>query len=515
MNRKIILLFLVIGIFVAMALFYSPSNRWPWDPSYYYAQLRSPLIENDLDFRNETITQGYDTEATVTGLQGSPFPVGPSILWSPFFLLAHLIVIAINPAKATGFSAPYLALVSFGSSLYGLAGLFVVYKTCRYYGGMFISTLAVILTFAATPLIYYIFRQPIMAHTTSFLISTLLYLFYTLLTESRIRRNWSGLIFGVLLGLSVLMRWSTILFIIFPFTFYASRIVQSVKARDSVTLRSLAIQICVAFVFFGLTISPQLTLWKRLYANILVIPQGASFFENSILPINILKVFIDTNRGLLFWCPFLLIGILGSFRIPNKEIRISTVLCVISLIVLIGYHKDWYGGGAFGTRFFIELLPLIAVGFVCLTNRLSIKPRGKAALVFLSSALIIHQSVLIYEVEQGLNSLMDIVKYNLGEPIGLRWQFRAFIRLIQNPGAWFAPRPEIEQRRQAIIVNLLRGVTDFRAYIIPASAAVLTPLALWVGFWVRKYNYKNLLPIILIGVVIYMVGWAVFLLLVG
>ncbi len=466
-------------------------------------------------FRDETVTQGIATEVTVTGLQGSPFPVGPSILWSPFFLLAHLIVIIINPAKATGFSFPYIALVSFGSSLYGLAGLFVVYKACRYYGGKFISILTVFLTLAATPLIYYIFRQPIMGHTTIFFISALLYLTYIFLTENRIRRNWSGLLFGVLLGLSVLMRWSAILFIIFPITYYTSQIIQAMKAKDSGAIRSLAIQICVAIACFGLTITPQLALWKRLYASFLVVPQGDTFIRGSILPINMLKVFFDTNRGLLFWCPFILIGILGILRIPNKEIKISTLTSIIGLILLISYHQDWYGGGAVGTRFFIEVLPLVAVGFVCLTNKLTLKPFGKVGLVALTSVLVLHQSVLIYEVEQGLNSLLDIDNYNKGKPIGLSWQIKGFIQLIKNPGVWFAPRPDIEQRRQAIMVNLLRGVTDFRAYVIPATAAVLTPLVLLVGFWARKYNYKNLLPIILIGVVIYMVGWAVFLLLIG
>jgi hypothetical protein len=183
--------------------------------------------------------------------------------------------------------------------------------------------------------------------------------------------------------------------------------------------------------------------------------------------------------------------------------------------VLIGYHQDWYGGGAVGTRFFIEVLPLIAVGFVCLTQNISLKPFGKAGLVFLTSVLVVHQSVLIYEVEQGLNSLLDIVKYNKGEPIGLSWQFRGVIHLIQNPGSWFAIRPDIDQRRQAIIVNLLAGVTDFRAYVIPATAALLTPVVFLIGIWARKFNTRNLLPLLLMGVVAYMVGWAIFLLLVG
>ncbi len=50
MNKKIILLFLVIGVFIAMVIFYGPTQSWAWDPSYYYAQLRSPIIDKELDF---------------------------------------------------------------------------------------------------------------------------------------------------------------------------------------------------------------------------------------------------------------------------------------------------------------------------------------------------------------------------------------------------------------------------------------------------------------------------------
>jgi hypothetical protein len=91
--------------------FFGPTDNWSWDPSFYYAQLRSPIIEHDLDFRNETVTGGIVTRYTEKGLQGSAWPIGPGILWSPFFLVAHGLVAVMAPAYATGFSFPYIALV--------------------------------------------------------------------------------------------------------------------------------------------------------------------------------------------------------------------------------------------------------------------------------------------------------------------------------------------------------------------------------------------------------------------
>jgi hypothetical protein len=134
LKRHWIPITLVIASFLAMIVFYGPTNNWSWDPSFYYAQLRSPIIDNDLDYRGETKTSGIVMPYTATGLQGSPWPIGPSIFWSPFFMLAHLIVRIIDPMKATGLSSPYIAMVSFGSALYGIAGIFILYRICRYYG---------------------------------------------------------------------------------------------------------------------------------------------------------------------------------------------------------------------------------------------------------------------------------------------------------------------------------------------------------------------------------------------
>src|SRR3712207_2515440 len=102
-------------------LFFSPTDNWRWDPSFYYAQLRSPIIDRDLDFRDETIPRDGVSRRTVTGLQPSPWPIGPSLLWAPFFLAAHVYV-AVRPGISTehGFAAPYIAAVAAGSALYGL-----------------------------------------------------------------------------------------------------------------------------------------------------------------------------------------------------------------------------------------------------------------------------------------------------------------------------------------------------------------------------------------------------------
>lgn len=84
-------------LLLVIAFTYGPTDNWSWDPSFYYAHMRSPIIDGDLNFYNDTQTPGVEIPPTATGLQPSIHPIGPAILWSPFFLVAHLITTISHP----------------------------------------------------------------------------------------------------------------------------------------------------------------------------------------------------------------------------------------------------------------------------------------------------------------------------------------------------------------------------------------------------------------------------------
>ena len=52
----------------AMIVFFGPTDNWLWDSSFYYAQLRSPIVDDDLNFRNETVMSGADSRADENGV---------------------------------------------------------------------------------------------------------------------------------------------------------------------------------------------------------------------------------------------------------------------------------------------------------------------------------------------------------------------------------------------------------------------------------------------------------------
>jgi len=102
---------------------------------------------------------------------------------------------------------------------------------------------------------------------------------------------------------------------------------------------------------------------------------------------------------LVFWSPFILIGIIGLIRIPDREIKLSAITYTFIFLLVLGYRLDWFGGGGYGQRYFIELLPIVAVGFACLLLGFITESAGMIMVVICSICSEVHQSVLIYSVE--------------------------------------------------------------------------------------------------------------------
>src|SRR3990170_6634958 len=262
--------FLTLAATFLMLVFFGPTDNDAWDSSFYYAQLRSPIIDHDLNLRGETDTGGFTLAYTATGLQGSAYPLGPGLLWSPFFLTAHLITRIFLPAQADGYSFLYISLVTLGSALFWVVALYLIYRACRFFAGRRLAFLTVCLCLFASPLFFFMFRQPIMSHTTNLFASAGLLLVYLFLDENRDLERWSGLLFGVFLGLCFLTRWSGLILAILPLLYFGSRLFSAFRSKKSLDVQSVLLQALAMAAVFLVVISPQLVFWYRLHRSLLV-----------------------------------------------------------------------------------------------------------------------------------------------------------------------------------------------------------------------------------------------------
>ncbi len=185
------------------------------DSVYYYIYLRSALFDGDIDFDNE-LDHFYGTgsarETTPTGLPGNVFSVGPAILWSPFFVLAHLATLLARAAgcslEANGYSALYQASVYIGNSIYGLIGIFFTALFLKVYLKPAPTLIACLGILFGSQLTYYLWSFTAMSHNVSFA-ATALFL-YLMLTRGA--DKWTGLA----ASLMILARWQNALFLIRP-----------------------------------------------------------------------------------------------------------------------------------------------------------------------------------------------------------------------------------------------------------------------------------------------------------
>jgi len=157
------------------------------DEIEYFAYLRSMAFDRDLEFGNEyrhfyeRDPQGLagfaatflDRREPQTGRHINFAPLGSALLWSPFYLLAHLGVLLARAAgsavAADGFSAPYVAAACYASWLYGGLGLLVIHDALRRFAGTpdVDAGWAAAALLWASPLLYYMTIAPGFSHATS------------------------------------------------------------------------------------------------------------------------------------------------------------------------------------------------------------------------------------------------------------------------------------------------------------------------------------------------------------
>ena len=113
----------------------------------------------------------------------------------------------------------------------------------------------------------------------------------------------------------------------------------------------------------------QLLIWKNIYGQYLLVPQGEGFVR---FEFHGLYTLLSSNRGLLLWSPIFILAVVGWFYLSKK----SKFLAGITLAVFVGQWiinsslNDLGGGDAYGARRFIETLPFLALALASLLAKI-------------------------------------------------------------------------------------------------------------------------------------------------
>lgn len=435
--------------------------------------------------------------------------MGVSIAWSPFFLAAHSVTLATSGSQAAnGLTPVYIAAVAAGSAVYGLLGVLITYQICRLFARRDLAALSACLVLLATPLFFYVYRQPLMGHTSGMLVVALLLYSVIQIQQDRIPFHYSGLLLGTLVGLSTATRWIGAATGVFPALLFLMYLIPALRQRNWQHVYAVIWQILIALLAASMMLLRQLAVWHRLYDQWLRVPVPGQLFttRTTWLPPYIPHLFVHTNRGLFYWVPFLVLGMIGLFRVQPIKLRVILLGYLAAYCYVLGSFVTWHGGGGYGPRYFIESLPILAVGFVVLVRDVWNMRWGRLVITGLGSVLIAHQLLLVTIVEQ---SWLPLQAYFAGEPMGLRYQWDGLSRLVARPGDVLLPRPGIAAPHQAAIANLVTGPHPWTVYQIPLIACVVIGCSMVAYRYLARLRFLPLLTVLVIG---YMVSWFWFLL---
>jgi hypothetical protein len=361
------------------------------DSSGYYVYLRSAAFDHDLDFADEWAAWGHPEQpVTATGHRYNQYTVGPALLWSPFFVAAHLYVKAdrliVGPRyEADGYSAPYLRSAAVGTITASVAAGWLLALTLAGAAGGAAAALAVIAAVATSPVAFYVFVQPGMSHGPTFAVAAVAVWAVERARRAPSRGGW--ILAGALTGVLVLMRLQAAVFVLFPALVAAGQLFRK-RVRPTWILAASAAG--------ALAVVPQLVAWKILYGSFFRVPAGPGlrpwgpglgWFDPGSP--RLADTLLAADHGLFTWTPATLLGVAGLFLAFRRWAALAagglTVLLATAWVT--GAMADWWGSDAFGARRFDLVVPFLAVGLAALLDACRSRPLAAPALVLAAMAL--------------------------------------------------------------------------------------------------------------------------------
>lgn len=353
---------LIVLFLLAAAAFFKPWVHGA-DGMGYYSWLRSAVLDGDLDTADEYEHFGYDWIAgtTATGYKDNPWAVGSAILWSPFFLVAHVII------RGDGYGSIYFTAIGIASMIYAFVGLLLLYRLAKGLFGPGPSLLATVVTWFASSLVFYMYMHPSMAHANDAFVNALFVYTWYQTRHERTLQGWLTL--GGTIGLAALVRTQNLLLAVVPFIELLAALVKNRRHLSIQVVKSLAFGVGMLAAFL-----PQMYVWHRVYGSWIVLNPYWTSTGNTFNPAspNFFNVLFSNHHGLFVWTPALLAGIAGLYPLAHRDHKLATLLAVgfALQVYIVGGWSAWSGGAAFGQRFLVNSTPAYLLGMAALIDQL-------------------------------------------------------------------------------------------------------------------------------------------------
>ncbi len=383
-SYSIIVIFIVT---VAVVLVNFSHHKWQKeniiesDVKSYYAYLPAAFIYNDLTLEyTNSDSRLYNKTWPVSLPNGNKLIVtsyGMSVMYAPFFLMAHAYASLSDVYEADGYTMPYELAVNFSSVVFMILGLFYLRKLLLRYFHDWITSLVILLIGVGTNLAFFTTYKAAMPHSFSFALITI-FVYYVIQWYESPSRKMTFLI-GFLFGLIVLVRTTNILVLIFLILWdvktwqeFKERILFFIKRFDYVL---------IMLAMFLLVWMPQFAYWKMVADKWIFYSYGAkeaSFYWSNPQIWNIL---FSYKKGWFVYTPIMFFAFIGIFFLPyrfRQEFWAILIFTLANIYVQSSWWSWWFGGG-FSIRVFIDSYGIMAIPLATLIKTSSEKTIPKFA----------------------------------------------------------------------------------------------------------------------------------------
>lgn len=344
------------------------------DGKGYYAHLPATFIYHDLNFGFfDSVENGkkyynphyyYDYRKTYDGKTLNKYYCGTAIAMMPFFAVAH--VYALNSDyEADGFSKPYNISISLAAIFYALASLFLFIRILQHYS-IRNSVIAWVLPFIlfGTNWYYYIISEPAVSHVFTIFFVTWFYYLGLKWAKTGSVKWW---LIGLILGLIILIRPINILVILLFPAFFKN--FKSFKQRLTQSFRQpakLGFGMLMGLAVVGL----QFILYKLQTGHFIIYSyenEGFNFTKPEII-----NVLFSYKKGLFVYTPMYLFALFGFvFMQKNNPWPAWMLLIFVSVFsYAISCWWNWYYGGSFSSRVYVDILLVFALFLAFFLNGL-------------------------------------------------------------------------------------------------------------------------------------------------
>jgi hypothetical protein len=403
---------LLLPLFVLTLPLITPYVRG--DGVGYYAWLRSPVIDGDLQFENEFrrgdplfLENMFDQQGRIKALLRTPtghvsnqWNVGTAVLWAPFFLLGHGVAHVGSAAgidwSTDGYSLPYLWLTAFGTAVLAFLGLLLSFRIAGKATSAPAALLGVLVVWGASSLPVYQYFLPFWPFGAGvFVAAALLWVWWSGRGWSMGR--WAGL--GILCGLALAIHPVGVAWLALPVVSLAwlDRGDLGQRLRAGAILLSATV-IGAAPQWVGKAIvqgSPLRTGYRTTW---------------DFLRPDLVRVLVGARHGLLSWTPVAAFALVGLWFLWRRDRRLAIGLLGVFLTMLYlvaAYTKP--EESSFGNRFFVWFVPGFVVGAAALID--SVRLRWRRVVPAVAVALVVWNALFAFQWAWGMLPKREAVEW--------------------------------------------------------------------------------------------------------